>query len=212
MTRAPGHPLAQPPDDLDGRRHRPAVEIGVAEDAGPAVEDLHDIGAGLELSGQRAHRRLDQDVDQRLRTGPAPAPRASAPAPGRWSPARRPCRSPPSTAPRRSRSASSPGASPPAPAGSSRTAAPAARRQPSERQRADARRIDRIEPRTFAFDEAHASPRAHRASSGYRKTRSPHRNPNRRIGCSVTSVARSGSRQRSRKERHSARIARYSGR
>ena len=55
-TAAP-HPL----DDRAHRRDRPSLETLVVEHARPAVEYLHDIGAGLELR--------DQIVATRLRPG-----------------------------------------------------------------------------------------------------------------------------------------------
>ena len=45
------------------RFDRPALEFARRQDAGPGVEDLQHVGAGLELSEQILDRVLDQNVD-----------------------------------------------------------------------------------------------------------------------------------------------------
>ena len=149
----------------------------VRQHARPAVEDLHDVGAGLDLARPDSRTEASTSmIDQPLRTPPGRARRSAAPAPGPACPRRRPCRSPPSRARRRSRSAPSPAEAPPQHAltrledrrsGSSRWQARAA---PDLRHR-----VMRLEPRALAFDERDTAAQAHPARRGCRRTGSPHR-------------------------------------
>ena len=134
------HFLAHALDDAPGRLDRPAREFARRQHAGPGVENLQHVGAGLELPEQILDRILDQHVDdfrERLADGDRPS---SAPAPDPACLVRPPCRSRPSTARRRSRSARSSdrvrgarGAAPHTPARvcRSRPAAPASRPSPA---------------------------------------------------------------------------------
>ena len=106
--------------DAPRRLDHPGLELPRRQAAGPAVEDLQDIGAGLDLPRQVLDRGLDQQVDQPAEARAVaigPQPRL---APDRASPAPPPCRSPPSTARRKSRSAPSHAAGPAAAARPSR--------------------------------------------------------------------------------------------
>ena len=211
MTRAPGTAQSNPPDDFRRRRDRPAVEIHVVEDPGPAVENLHDVRPGLQLAGQGDRRTPRSGSRSDAGTHPAVAPPASWQAPGPAFPGRPPCRSPLSRVRRRSRSAPCPGRAMRAPgetvskSGASRvstsSAASAAMPSPSMGSSLGPSPSTKRTLRPRACGVIRISEKTIAAS-----------NPNRRMGCSVTSVARSGSRQRSRNERTSVRIARYSGR
>ena len=53
-------------DDAPGRPGRPAFEFARRQHAGPGVENLQHVGAGLELPEQILNRILDQHVDDRL--------------------------------------------------------------------------------------------------------------------------------------------------
>ena len=63
-------------DDPFRRIHGPAAELGFAQDARPAVEQLQGLGAGVGLPDEMDRRRLDQEIDQgpefiRIAVGPA---------------------------------------------------------------------------------------------------------------------------------------------
>ena len=63
MIFASGNRAAHVLDDPPHRRDAPAREFARRQHAGPGVENLHRVGAGLELRHQIARRGLDQDVD-----------------------------------------------------------------------------------------------------------------------------------------------------
>ena len=60
MIFAPGT-CSRTADDPPRRLDAPALRTPPAEHAGPGIENLHRIGAGLELPDQIVDRRLDQD-------------------------------------------------------------------------------------------------------------------------------------------------------
>ena len=51
-----------------GRRDHPALELVVGQAPGPAVENLQDIGARRHLPAKVLGRRLDQQIDQPLKS------------------------------------------------------------------------------------------------------------------------------------------------
>ena len=137
------------------RRDAPAREFLRRQHARPGVENLHRIGAGLQLPHQIARRRLDQHVDQRVERfgiaiGEHPRRRLiRRAAPGDHVGRDRPGRAAKAEQRHRRRQAA------PLRAGPSRRPAPA-RRDRSRRQPLEIGAIlDRIEPRTFAGDERH---------------------------------------------------------
>ena len=70
MIFAPGTARAHVLDDPPHRRDAPAGKFRRRQHPGPGVEDLHRVGAGLQLRHQIARRGLHQDVDhagERLR-------------------------------------------------------------------------------------------------------------------------------------------------
>ena len=96
-------------DQPRGRRDHPALELRRRQAARPAVEQLHGLGAGLDLARQIIERDLFDALDDRREAARDRDRPAAAPRPARGCPARRPCRSRPSTALRQTRSASWPG-------------------------------------------------------------------------------------------------------
>ena len=63
MILASGTCRAHAFDDAPGRLDRPALEFARRQHAGPGVENLQHVGAGLELAEQILDRVLDQHVD-----------------------------------------------------------------------------------------------------------------------------------------------------
>ena len=59
-----GMALLQRRDDALRRLDDPAAERRFRQHAGPAVEELHHLGAGGDLAREMDDRRLDQPVDQ----------------------------------------------------------------------------------------------------------------------------------------------------
>ena len=57
---------ATPVEDRAGRGQREALVLGRGQRPGPAVEELHGLGAGLDLGPQRGHRHGGQPVRQLL--------------------------------------------------------------------------------------------------------------------------------------------------
>ena len=74
LKRIRGTPERREPrhDPLQARQHH-ALVVGGGEDARPGVEDLHGIGAGLDLHRQVAGHLLGEQVQQ---ARPSRSPRA----------------------------------------------------------------------------------------------------------------------------------------
>ena len=78
MIFASGTFAAHACDDAAGRLDRPARKFARRQHAGPGVEDLQHVGAGVELAEQIVNRVLDQHVDdlgERLRMAIGHQPR-----------------------------------------------------------------------------------------------------------------------------------------
>ncbi len=63
--------------DFTDRCDAPALERRIRHGSGPGVEYLHRFRSGVDLSGQVADRRIDQQIDEllegiRVTIGPAP--------------------------------------------------------------------------------------------------------------------------------------------
>ena len=183
-----------------GRIAAPAGELVFGQAAGPAVEDLQRAGAGLHLAEQIGDRGFDQEIDEALERGGiaiGPEPRR-APDPCCRRP--RPCRSRPSTAPRKSRSAARPPAAPAPRARRSRRPAQIALPPLPGRASPDPCRSAPARASGLRLRRTRPSARAHTARSRMSEKTIAASRSNRRKGCSVTSAASAGLRQRSRKE------------
>ena len=60
--------LGQSAHDRGSRTDAPCLEIRSRENAGPAVEQLNAIGAGIDLAAQEVDHRIGQEIDQPLET------------------------------------------------------------------------------------------------------------------------------------------------
>ena len=180
--------------DLADRRYAPALERGVRQRAGPAVEDLHRLGAGVDLRHQIADRRIDQQVHQLLERVSGRHRPSAGPGRSRGRRRLRPCRSRRSRARRRSRSAPSRAAAcarPAAPFPGPVRAAPRPARgsRRAVRSRAGVRTGSSTGPSPSRNSSFWPSACGTSRMSANRIAASM---PNRRIGCSVISAARSG--------------------
>ena len=62
--------------DAHHRLDRPAEQLLLGQHPGPRIEQLHGVGAGIDLVGEMVDHRLDQEVDQkaeRIRDGGRPS-------------------------------------------------------------------------------------------------------------------------------------------